>query len=103
MRILQTIAGFGTHSGGTSTCTYDLLSAMYRIGCKVDLMSIQSEDLIGYGEEWIKVLPNDTITPFGYSQYMNKFLCLSNYDLYHTNGLWMYCNHVTASVARKKK
>lgn len=102
MRILQTIAGFGTHSGGTSTCTYDLLSAMYRIGCKVDLMSIQSEDLIGYGEEWIKVLPNDTITPFGYSQYMNKFLCLSNYDLYHTNGLWMYCNHVTASVARKK-
>lgn len=102
MRILQTIAGFGTHSGGTSTCTYDLLSAMHRIGCKVDLMSIQSEDLIGYGEEWIKVLPNDTITPFGYSQYMNKFLCLSNYDLYHTNGLWMYCNHVTASVARKK-
>lgn len=102
MKILQTIAGFGTHSGGTSTCTYDLLSAMHRIGCKVDLMSIQSEDLIGYGEEWIKVLPNDTITPFGYSQCMNKFLCLSNYDLYHTNGLWMYCNHVTASVARKK-
>lgn len=102
MKILQTIAGFGAHSGGTSTCTYDLLSAMHRIGCNVDLMSIQSKDLMGHGEEWIKVLPNDAITPFGYSLNIKKFLCQSDYDLYHTNGLWMYCNHVTVSVARKK-
>lgn len=102
MKILQTIAGFGAHSGGTSTCTYDLLSAMHRIGCNVDLMSIQSKDLMGHGEEWIKVLPNDAITPFGCSLNMKKVLSQSDYDLYHTNGLWMYCNHVTASVARKK-
>ena len=30
MKILQTIAGFGAKSGGTSTCTYDLLNAMHR-------------------------------------------------------------------------
>lgn len=102
MKILQTIAGFGAHSGGTSTCTYDLLSALRHIGCNVDLMSIQSKDLMGHGEEWIKVLPNDVFTPFGCSLNMKKFLSQSNYDLYHTNGLWMYCNHITSSVARKK-
>lgn len=102
MRVLQTIAGFGAHSGGTSTCTYDLLSAMHRIRYNVDLMSIQSKDLMGHGEEWIKVLPNDAITPFGCSLNMKKFLSQSDYDLYHTNGLWMYCNHITTSIARKK-
>ena len=102
MRILQTIAGFGAHSGGTSTCTYDLLSAMHRIGCEVDLMTPQAPDLMGNGEPWIKALPNDTLTPYGYSVNMNRFLGQSDYDLYHTNGMWMHCNHETCVVARKK-
>ena len=102
MKVLQTIAGFGTHSGGTSTCTYDLLSAMHHIGCKVDLMTIQSIDLMGKGEAWIKALPNDAITPYGYSQNMNRFLKQSDYGLYHTNGMWMYCNHATCVTARQK-
>ena len=48
MKILQTIAGFGTHSGGTSTCTYDLITALRRIACAVDLMTMQSPDLMGH-------------------------------------------------------
>lgn len=102
MKILQTIAGFGAHSGGTSTCTYDLLSAMHRIGCHADLMTMQSDDLMGDGEEWIKALPNDALTPYGYSSNMNKFLGQSDYDLYHTNGMWMHCNHETCVAARRK-
>ncbi|ADY37294.1 glycosyl transferase group 1 [Phocaeicola salanitronis DSM 18170] len=102
MKILQTIAGFGAHSGGTSTCTYDLLSAMRVIGCDVDLMTIQSTDLMGKGEAWIKALPNDAITPYGYSRNMNRFLKQNDYDLYHTNGMWMHCNHATCVTARKK-
>ncbi len=101
-KILQTIAGFGAHSGGTSTCTYDLLSAMHHIGCHVDLMTIQSNDLMGRGEEWIKVLQNDAVTSYGYSRNMNRYLVQSDYDLYHTNGMWMYCNHITCAVARYK-
>ena len=103
MKILQTIAGFGAHSGGTSTCTYDLLSVMHGIGCDVDLMTFQSTDLMGKGEAWIKALPDDAITPYGYSRNMNHFLKQSDYDLYHTNGLWMYSNHITCSVARYKR
>lgn len=102
MKILQTIAGFGTHSGGTSTCTYDLLSAIHRIGCDVDLMTLQSTDLMGKSEVWIKALTDDAITPYGYSRNMNHFLKQGDYDLYHTNGMWMHCNHITCVIARKK-
>ena len=103
MKILQTISGFGAHSGGTSTCTYDLLTAMHRAGCDVDLMTIQSTDLMGKGEAWIKALPDDTIAPYGFSRNMNRFLTQSDYDLYHTNGMWMHCNHETCVTARKKE
>lgn len=102
MKILQTIAGFGAHSGGTSTCTYDLITALRRIDCAVDLMTLQSPDLMGHGESWIKALANDAISPYGYSRGMSRFLRYSDYDIYHTNGMWMYCNHVTCHVARQK-
>ncbi|WP_242385868.1 glycosyltransferase [Phocaeicola sartorii] len=102
MRILQTIAGLGTHSGGTSSCTYDLLVAMHRMDCDVNLMTLQTTDLIGCGELWIKALPNDSISPYGYSRNINRYLCQSDYDLYHTNGMWMHCNHETCFAARKK-
>lgn len=101
-KILQTIAGFGAHSGGTSTCTYDLLVAMHRMDCDVDLMTLQATDLMGRGELWIKTLPDDSISSYGYSRNMNRFLIQSDYDLYHTNGLWMYANHITCSIASSK-
>lgn len=102
MRILQTISGFGAHSGGTSTCTYDLLTAMHRMGCQVDLMTIKTDDLMGHGEAWIKALDNDCISPYGYSRNMNRYLRQTDYDLYHTNGMWMHCNHETCVAARRK-
>lgn len=103
MKILQTIAGFSAKSGGTSTCTYDLLTAMHRIDCDVDLMTLQATDLMGRGEQWIKTLPDDSISSYGYSRNINRFLQQSDYDLYHTNGLWMYANHATCSIARSKR
>ena len=106
MKILQTIAGFGAHSGGTSTCTYDLLSAMHGMGCDVDLMTFKVKDptdkLMGHDEEWIKALDNDCRTPYGWSPNMTRFLRASDYDIYHTNGMWMHCNHETCTIAREK-
>ena len=101
-KILQTIAGLGAKSGGTSTCTYDLIKAMHNLGCDVDLMTLRAEDLLGNGERWIKALPDDAISSYGYSRNMNRILYDSNYDVYHTNGMWMHCNHETCLVARKK-
>lgn len=106
MKILQTIAGFGAHSGGTSTCTYDLLAAMHGMGCDVDLMTVKVKDptdkLMGQGEKWIKALDNDCRTPYGWSPNMTRFLRASDYDIYHTNGMWMHCNHETCVTARRK-
>lgn len=106
MRILQTIAGFGAKSGGTSTCTYDLVTALNQLNCQTDILTLKPNDptnhLMGVGEQWIKALPYDGKTPFGYSHNIVHYLNTTDYDLYHTNGLWMYCNHITASIARKK-
>ena len=106
MKILQTIAGFGAKSGGTSTCTYDLIKALVQNNTTVELLTPTvynlSDKLMGEGEEWIKVVDNDYITPYGLSKNMKDFIVDSDYDLYHTNGLWMYCNHITCSCARKK-
>ena len=65
MRILQTIAEFGAHWGGITTCTYDLLSALHKQGGDVDLLTLLPKDstdrLLGNGEEWIHALKNDSI------------------------------------------
>lgn len=109
MNILQTIGGFGAKGGGTSTCTYDLLSAMHQLNPEpeVDLLTpniTNSDDqLMGVGENWIKVVDNDYITPLSISKNMTGFLSRSEYDIYHTNGMWMHINHTTCAIARKKR
>jgi len=108
MKVLHTIAGFGAKSGGTSTCTYDLLAAMHARGgeCEVDLLTVDVRDasdrIMGQGEEWIHALPNDCRTQFGFSRNIRRAIASSDYDIYHTNGLWLYCNHATTAVARRK-
>lgn len=106
MKALQTIAGFGAKSGGTSTCTYDLMKALQENNCNVELLTPNVNDntdsLMGKGEDWIKALDNDCKTPYGYSRNIKSFLEKTNYDIYHTNGLWMHCNHITCAIARRK-
>ena len=106
MKVLQTIAGFGRLYGGIATCTYDLITAMHGIGFSLDLLTLQiknpADKLMGKGEDWIKALPYDAISPYEYSKSISRYLQNNNYDLYHTNGLWMYCNHITCAVARHK-
>ena len=106
MIVLQTIAGFGLLYGGIATCTYDLISALHNIGSPLDLLTLQvknvNDKLIGKGENWIKALPNDAVSPYEYSKGLTQYLQKSEYDLYHTNGLWMYCNHITCVTARHK-
>ncbi|MBD5367563.1 MAG: glycosyltransferase [Bacteroides sp.] len=108
MRVLQTIGGFGAKGGGTSTCTYDLLSAIHNIASDVcvDLLTPSVKDpsdkLMGDNEEWIKSVENDYVTPISYSRNMSKFLRDTDYDVYHTNGMWMHINHATCAEARKK-
>lgn len=106
MKVLQTIAGFGKLYGGIATCTYDLISAMHGIGFPLDLLTLKvknpADKLMGEDESWIKALPNDAVTPYEYSRGIAEYLNNYDYDLYHTNGLWMYCNHATCATARHR-
>lgn len=106
MKVLQTIAGFGRLYGGIATCTYDLITAMHGIGFPLDLLTLQiknpADKLMGSGETWIKALPNDAVTPYEYSNGLTQYFKIHDYDIYHTNGLWMYCNHITCSTARRR-
>lgn len=107
MKILQTIGGFSARCGGTSTCTYDLLSAMHGLKPEptIDILTpdvVDSDDKLMGGEDWIKSVPNDYRTPLAISQNMSKFLHNKDYDIYHTNGMWMHINHSTCAIARQK-
>ena len=108
MKVLQTIGGFGAKSGGTSTSTYELLSAIHRVdpAATVELLTpsvVNPVDrMMGNGEEWIKAIPNDYKTPLAISNNMTRFLEDSDYDVYHTNGMWMHINHSTCAIARSK-
>lgn len=109
MKILQTIGGFGAKGGGTSTCTYDLLSAVHALpeSPEVDLLTPSvtdpSDRIMGKGESWIKTVENDYFSPLSISRNMTRFLRNSDYDVYHTNGMWMHINHATCSIAREKR
>lgn len=108
MKILQTIGGFSARCGGTSTCTYDLLSAMHCLNPEpvVDILTpdvaLGDDKLMGVGEYWIKAVPYDYKTPLSISRNMSKFMRNSDYDIYHTNGMWMHINHSTCEIARQK-
>jgi len=105
MKILQTIAGLNILSGGPSTCVYALVKGLRTISDEVEILTFKSKkqnELIGNGEEWIKSCVNDKKTSLGISQNIKKILNQSEYDLYHTNGLWLYTNHITSKIAKIK-
>ena len=108
MRVLHTIAGMSTRSGGPSTCTKDLLDGINNIqDINADLLTV-SEPIaglqnVGYGREWLKEVPCDYHTPLCLSSNIRRTLELSDYDIYHSNALWMYINHITCKIAREKK
>ncbi|WP_320978407.1 glycosyltransferase [Bacteroides sp.] len=107
MKILQTIPGLLASSGGPSTCTCDLMMGLHAMGASVDLLTVtckNSKDYnLGTGSQWLYEVPNDSKTPLLLSKNLKCALEVSDYDIYHTNGMWMYSNHITCKMARAKK
>ncbi|MCM1501084.1 MAG: glycosyltransferase [Bacteroidales bacterium] len=110
MKILQTIQGMATSSGGPSTCTNDMLEGL-SICCQgtdteIELLTFDSQDEntpnLGKGSKWMKELKYDCWSPLSLSNGLARFLSVSDYDIYHTNALWMYINHLTCKAARQK-
>lgn len=106
MKILQTISGLAASSGGPSTCTCDLMNALHSVGAPVELLTVAPKDnasgMLGKGMPWLHTVKDDCIPPFMTSSNFNRTLEESDYDLYHTNGIWMGVNHSTCRIARRK-
>lgn len=107
MKILHTIQGMTASLGGPSTCTHDLMVAMYRQRQDIELLTVNSgnaDDIVlGIGSSWLKLVPNDLKTPLQLSSNLKAALESTNYDLYHSNGLWAYANHKVCDIARRKE
>lgn len=107
IKVLHTIAGMSSRSGGPSTCTKDLLDGLSGInGIQADLLTVEDPEAgarnVGYGSRWLKEVPYDYCTPLCFSPNIRRALASSDYDIYHCNALWMYTNHATCSTARQK-
>lgn len=104
VKVLQTIGSLNAGAGGTSTCAYELVSAMNSAGYHVELLTLRpaspAEKMLGE-DEFIHALTYDARTPLALSLNFRQSLAKSNYALYHTNGLWMDVNHATCAHARK--
>lgn len=103
--VLQTIASLDSRSGGTSTCTYDLVKALNASGMPTDILTLRpgvpKERMVG-DDGFIHACPFDARTPLAVSRNLRRFLAGAQYPLYHTNGLWLDVNHATCAHARKK-
>lgn len=110
MKVLHTIASLGAKSGGTSTATFDLLSALNRLDLPdseaIDLLAAgvldeNKDHSLASGCDWYREVPYDYKTPYLYSRNIGNFLQERPYDVYHTNGMWLHVNHITCATARK--
>lgn len=104
IKVVHTINAFTPTTGGTATCTYDLLGALNTCADMQAQIVVTKprQPLMGHGEPWIIAVENDEKTTFGISSNLRVALNQTDADIYHTNGLWRYCNHVTAVVAKQK-
>lgn len=104
MKILHTIASMSSQSGGTTACTRELVQALNASGCHTDVLTVENGAGSSPEEEsaFIHTVPNDLRTPLGISRNLRRWLgTRQDYDLYHTNGLWLDVNHATCAQARK--
>lgn len=104
MRILHTIAGLGKHSGGTSTCTYELVRALNQHGCTTDILTAlpaEGRDAMVGNDPFIHAVDAHYRTPFCYSAEIRHAIkdgC-RHYDLIHTDGLWLDVNYYSGRAA----
>jgi glycosyltransferase involved in cell wall biosynthesis len=102
MKILHTISGMSAHSGGTSSCTYELIKGLQAQNMPVDILTFSPDinDVLIGNESFIKMVPRSR---YFVSPSYKQALLNGDYQLFHANGIWEYSELITAKIARKKK
>ena len=80
IHVVHTIHAFTATTGGTATCTYDLLHALNAQGkIQAEALVTAQQKQMGNGESWIRVMPNDEKTSFAI--FLNLSLLIMNYPI----------------------
>lgn len=105
MKILHTVGGFSAAGGGVTSCLNDLLASLQKCGDDVSLLTVDNGEPLAApkGTHWLRTVPSDYITPIAWSRNLSKALKNIKADVYHSNGLWMHLNHLTAHKARTER
>lgn len=105
MRILHTVGGFTAAGGGVTSCLNDLIMSLQGCGDEVSLLTVDNGEPLAApeGAAWLKTVPSDYRTPIAWSRNLSKAIKQIHADVYHSNGLWMHVNHLTANKARESK
>ncbi|MBD5247252.1 MAG: glycosyltransferase [Barnesiella sp.] len=107
MKILQTIQGLSSRSGGPSSCLYHLSCGLNNLGIDTDILAIGSDnpqDDISH-DPFIHYIKDDQFSPLrisrGYGEYLKNHI--EDFDLVHANAIWTWHTHQAARYASKKK
>lgn len=105
MKVLHVISSLNRSSGGTSSCTYQLVEALNAIDCSTDILTLapekQTEQMVGYAP-FVHALPFDARTPLRISMNIRRALEKADYELFHVNQIWEDVVYSACSVARKR-
>lgn len=106
MKVLHVISSLNRSSGGTSSCTYQLVEALNAIDCTTDILTLapekKEEQMVG-NAPFVHALPFDACSPLNISMNIRKELKSGDYELFHANGLWEDVVHATCATARKRQ
>lgn len=102
MNILHTIDSLAPATGGTASCTLELLRGLNAAGLRSRILTLRAPQETLPQDSFVRSLPDDTISPLRVSPHMRRALHRSRAQLYHTHGLWRDTNHATCRLAYRR-
>lgn len=98
MKVLHTISSMDLKSGGTTSCTNNLVREINDNNIKCEILTYSSKK--SPAEDYIKEIDRPFENRFGYSKnFINQMINYKDFDVFHANGLWQFPSHTTAKFA----
>lgn len=104
MRIIHSISGLNSSSGGPSLSTWSLVSGLRQLGIDAEIVAYRPQrdtEIMISEDDFIHAVVSPRYRRFGYSSVLNNFLKNQLYDVYHGHGLWQYPVHAMAKAATR--
>ena len=104
LRICQIVPYIHNEASGPSYSVPSLTLAIKNLNCKIVLLTLDKKKSVpNWSINIIKHKPNLFLHKVGWSTEANKWFNQNakKYDIFHTNGLWMFPNVTPLKIAKK--